>query len=320
MSTEGTVVFVAVVAVVAGRFVLPLLIPRFPLPAIIACLVLDGVDQTIFQSFGFDPPGHQGYDKAMDVYYLAIAFLTTMRNWTRSSAGQVARFLFFYRMAGVMLFELIWVVVKLPQEYWIHVARLDVTDTLAAYAWAGPVLVVALLALAAAFSCVAVPRLPRTDHGWRVAADPLPEEMDTAAERDAWTATHVRVWSWWTLEKVALIGLLSVTYARILPGLRVGDLQMFTGIAAYVVVNVAITLTVARRVGSREGTAAAFGARVLVDLGLVVLARTLLGTGALDVADTLFFVLLLLVTFHDRYAPVGVARAVRDAREPVPVT
>ena len=83
------------------------------------------------------------------------------------------------------------------------------------------------------------PRLLPADWSWRVAADPLPEEMDTAAERDAWTAAHVRVWSWSTLEKVVLIGLLSTIYARILPGLEVSDLRMFVGIAAYVVVNAA---------------------------------------------------------------------------------
>jgi len=35
--------------VVLGRLLLPLLIPWFPLPAIVACLVLDGIDQTLFQ-------------------------------------------------------------------------------------------------------------------------------------------------------------------------------------------------------------------------------------------------------------------------------
>ena len=44
-------------AVVFGRLLLPLLILRYPLPALIGCLVLDGVDQTIFQLFGYDPPG-----------------------------------------------------------------------------------------------------------------------------------------------------------------------------------------------------------------------------------------------------------------------
>ena len=72
MTATEIVVFLAVVG---ARFLVPLLIPRYPLPAIVTALVLDGVDQTIFQAFGYDPPGYQGYDKAMDVYYLAIAYL-----------------------------------------------------------------------------------------------------------------------------------------------------------------------------------------------------------------------------------------------------
>src|SRR4051812_31471032 len=103
MGTEGTIVFVVVVG---ARFLVPLLIVRFPLPAIVASLVLDGVDQTIFQWFGYDPPGYQSYDKAMDVYYLAIASLSPMANWTSRSALGVARFLYFYRLIGVTAFEL----------------------------------------------------------------------------------------------------------------------------------------------------------------------------------------------------------------------
>ena len=37
--------------VVGARFLVPLLIPRFPLPAILAALVIDAADQTIFQAF-----------------------------------------------------------------------------------------------------------------------------------------------------------------------------------------------------------------------------------------------------------------------------
>ena len=94
------------VAVIGARFLVPLLIPRFPLPAIIACLVLDAADQSIFQAFGFDPPGYQSYDKAMDVYYLAMAYLSTLRNWASVAAYRVSRFLYFYRLVGVVAFEL----------------------------------------------------------------------------------------------------------------------------------------------------------------------------------------------------------------------
>ena len=55
---------VAVVAlVVAARFLVPLAIPRRPVPALLAALVLDAVDQTIFQAVGADFDGYQGYDK-----------------------------------------------------------------------------------------------------------------------------------------------------------------------------------------------------------------------------------------------------------------
>ena len=361
MSTEAIIVFVLVVA---ARFLVPLLIPRYPLPAIIACLVIDGVDQTVFQLFGFDPPGYQNYDKAMDLFYLSIAFLTTLQNWTSRAAVQISRFLFFFRMVGVLLFELtglrilllvfpntfeyffifyetvrlrwdprrfgvrfwllaaaaIWVVIKLPQEYWIHVAQLDVTDTMANVPWFTPVLVGGILALAAVLWFLVLPRLPRTDWPWRVGPEPLPAEMDTAAERDAWMATNLRVLSWWSLEKVALIGLLSTVYARILPGLEVSDLRLFVGVSVFVLANVVVSLLVARHVGSRPGLLGGFLARVAVNIGLVLLAGQLVGSRALSVGDTLFFVLLLslLITYHDRFAPVGAVRAAHDAADPPP--
>jgi hypothetical protein len=361
MTTEATVVFVVVVGL---RFFVPLFIPRWPLPAVLACLVLDGIDQSVFQAFGFDPPGYQNYDKAMDLFYLSIAFLSSLQNWTRSAAVGISRFLFFYRMVGVMAFEItgerslllifpntfeyffiayeivrlrwdprrfgtrfwivtaaaVWIFIKLPQEYWIHVAQLDFTDTWQDVPWFPPLIIGAVLVGLALLWFVVRPRLLPADWSWRVAADPLPREMDTAAERDSWTAANVRVWSWSTLEKVVLIGLLSTIYARILPGLEVSDLRMFVGIGAYVVINAAISIAFARRAGTREGLAGDFGVRVVVNLGLVLLARLVLGANALDVSATLFFVLLLslLVTMHDRFAPVAAVRAEHDHTDPEP--
>ena len=162
-----------VVAVVLARFIVPLFIPKYPLPAILVALVLDAADQTIFSWVTNDPlPGYQSYDKALDVYYLAIAYITTMRIWRDPVAFQLSRFLYLYRLVGVTLFELthhrwlllvfpntfeyffdvyeairtkwnplrltatalvgiaafIWIFIKLPQEWWIHVAQLDFTE------------------------------------------------------------------------------------------------------------------------------------------------------------------------------------------------
>ncbi|WP_269849929.1 hypothetical protein [Methanosarcina horonobensis] len=65
-------------AVVIARFLIPLSIPRYPLPGVLACLILDAVDQTIFQLFTNLPlEGYQSYDKSLDIYYLSITYLST---------------------------------------------------------------------------------------------------------------------------------------------------------------------------------------------------------------------------------------------------
>ena len=358
-----TLVFAGVVLV---RLLLPLLIPRFPLPAIVACLVVDGVDQTIFQSFGYDPPGYQGYDKAMDVYYLAIAYLATLRNWTNTGAFEIGRFLYFYRLVGVVAFELsqtrllllvfpnafeyffivyegvrsrwnplrfavawwigaaalIWVFVKLPQEYWIHVAQLDVTDALAEHPWAWAVLGVAAVVLALVLQHVVRPRLMPADWSFRIGTDPLPAAMDSAAEQAAWRAS-TRLLSWITLEKVVLVGLLSVLFAQILPGVSSSEVQLFIGTTVLVVANAAIVLVAARRALTTESLVVAFLFRLAVNWGLVLLAEWFLGTrpGDLDVANAFFFLALLslLTTLHDHFQPVHAYRTRHpEPRPPAP--
>ena len=97
--TSDIAVFLVVLAL---RFIIPLFIPRFPLPAILLALVLDAADQTIFQQFtNLNLDGYQNYDKALDIFYLTIAFLAVYRNWTNTSAINVARFLWYYRLIGV---------------------------------------------------------------------------------------------------------------------------------------------------------------------------------------------------------------------------
>ena len=169
----GTTEWIIVIVVVGGRLILPLLIPYFPVPALLACLILDSVDQSIFQQFPAIPlDGYQSYDKALDVYYLSVAYLSTLRNWTNQGAFRMSQFLYYYRMVGVIIFEMtqnrtilfifpntfeyfflfveavrlgwdtkhmgrktvilsaaaIWIFIKLPQEWWIHIAQLDMTD------------------------------------------------------------------------------------------------------------------------------------------------------------------------------------------------
>jgi len=258
---------IVILGVILARLLVPLTIIRFPLPGIVACLVLDAVDQTVFQALAPDADltGYQSYDKALDIYYLVIAYTATLRNWTNRFAVSIARFLIFYRLVGVVLFELsgqrwmlfifpntfeyffifyeavrlfwdprrmdhrvllgatafIWVFIKLPQEWWIHIAQLDTTDvvqekvfgvapgtpwleTFAARPW---VVVAAILVAAAAVAVawwLARTKLPPRDRpltidadaepGWAVPAERL------AAQRARMAAT---IWHPELLEKAA---------------------------------------------------------------------------------------------------------------------
>lgn len=351
-ATTDTTTVVVFVLVVAARFALPLLIFKYPLPAIIGCLLLDGYDQTIFQWFGADPPGYQSYDKAMDVFYLMIAYLSTLRNWRSESAFRIGWFLFVYRMVGVVLFEAtharwvlmvfpntfeyffiayeairtrwnpvmrsrvfwlataaaIWVVVKLPQEYWLHVAQMDMSDTLRDHPWMWGVLAGLALVAAGVVAFVCRRFLGRPDHDWQFTAPAIPPVMDTADARARWIAQFDAIRSFGTLEKVVLVGLLSVIYAQVLPGYTGSNTWLFIGVAVVVVANAFFSIAMAQRRWTVQGAARSIFVRLAFNLLLVIAADWFLGSrsGDLFTVDTFFFMSLiaLLVTLHDRYRPV----------------
>ena len=348
--------------VVGARFLVPLLILRFPLPAVLACLVLDAADQSIFQRFGYNPPGYQGYDKAMDVYYLALAYLATMRNWRNGSAYEVGRFLYFFRLVGVAAFELshwrpilllfpntfeyffiayeavrsrwdptrfglrfwvwtagvIWVVVKLPQEYWIHIAQRDFTETLADVPWFGPLLVLLALAAATVFWTLVRPRLRPADWPARFVADPLPSGTGTAAARAAWAVAHRRAIRGAMVEKVVLMGLLSLIFAQVVPDARLSNVQVVLASAVLVVLNAAVSVLVVRRGRSPESLLVALAIRAAVNGVLVVLLLGLLPSGEPNRTAAFFFALLLtvIVGLHDRYRSVHDARIAEGSLDP----
>jgi hypothetical protein len=104
--SNATAADFAVAAVVAARFLVPLAIPKYPLPGVFASLMVDAADQTVFQSvLGADLSRYQPYDKALDVYLLSILMLATLRNWQSRPAVIVARVLFYVRVLGVLAFE-----------------------------------------------------------------------------------------------------------------------------------------------------------------------------------------------------------------------
>lgn len=358
MDTMTSVVFLAVVA---GRFFLPLFIFKYPLPAIIGCLVLDGYDQTIFQAFGADPPGYQSYDKAMDIWYLAVAYLSTLRNWRSDIAFKVAWFLYFYRLVGVLLFEfthlrplllifpnafeyffiayevirsrwnvlrfgwrvwvglaaIIWVVVKLPQEYWLHIAQMDMSETLDDHPWVWAVLA-ALVALALLLIGLGMKNvLGPPDHALQIAAPRIPAHIDTAAARAAWISRFDAVRSVATVEKVVLVGLVAVIYGSVLPDYSGSKKWLFLGVAAVVVLNAVYSIAIAHRRWTISGAARSIAVRLVFNLLLVDLADWFINnrSGDLHTTDTFFFMTLvaIMTTLHDRYRPVH-ATLMREVR------
>lgn len=368
-----------VVAVILARLLVPLLIIRYPLPAIIACLVIDAVDQTMFRAVipDADLSGYQSYDKALDIYYLTIAYISTLRNWTSQFAVSIARFLVYYRLVGVVLFEFtqerwflflfpntfeyffiyyeavrvrwdplrmsralllgatafIWIVIKLPQEHWIHIAQLDVTDivqevifgvpagiswvdTFAARPWVLVVfgLVVAGLALAAWW--VFNNRLPPADRPVTLRADD--EDGREARPTKLMEVRQVLATSLFDgqlLEKFVLVSLISVIFAQIL-GVSAGPMALAFGLGVVIVLNAAVSDWLVRRGRHWVSAIGQFTPMLLLNVAIYALlvgGAALFGV-SLSLDRAAFFLLLvsLLVSLFDRYRPEYVARFAID--------
>jgi hypothetical protein len=344
--------------VIAARFLLPILIPYYPLPGILVCLVLDGVDQTIFQSFeSISLDNYQGYDKALDTYYLTVAYTSTLRNWTDHFAYRLVRFLFYYRLVGVALFELIqwrpfllifpntfeylfifyeivriwwdpqrltnrqllgaaafiWIIIKLPQEYWLHVAQLDATDVLGQLWQTRPALVVIaavlLLLIAAAVWRWLKPRLPPAEHPPSLAAGRYAEGFTDEQIRQAMRKWAFRIFDRDLLEKVVLLALLALVFTQVIPGARAEALQIAIGVVIVTIVNTILSHWLARRGYGLPDTIIEFVVVAAVNLAVIFVYNAFI-PGEDNIANSLFFVVLLtlIITLFDRFQQVHLMR------------
>jgi hypothetical protein len=362
MSTDDALI---VLVVVGARFLVPLLIPRFPLPAILACLVIDAADQTIFQQLtDINLDGYQSYDKALDIYYLTIAYLSVIRNWPRDGALHVAMFLWYYRLVGVVAFELsgarwllmvfpntfeywfiaieavrtmyrpdrvsqrgliltaaaIWIFVKLPQEWWIHVAQLDFTDfmkedvfgvsvetswgdAIAENLWFVGLIALVVVALVVAWLRLRH-RVPAPD--WR-----LTLSAATVNRNIGWVpapGAHVAL-PWFgreLVEKIVLVGLVSVIFYRIFPAAEARNLSVFLIAALTVLVNAGFGAWRSRAGRDRRSIGAQWFVTLLVNYGAMWLFAGLFAgdLGAVTLRDvTLFAVIIaMIVVLYDEYS------------------
>lgn len=359
--------------VVLARVLVPLTIPRYPLPGILAALILDAVDQTIFQALtGLTFAGYQGYDKALDIYYLTIAYIATLRNWTNYVAVRISRFLFYYRLVGVVLFEIlqyrwllllfpnvfeyffifyevyrlrwdpkrlsvkalvsvtafIWIMIKLPQEYWIHVAQLDVTDMLKGVlgypqtaSWGDIISANAGLFFLAAGALVLLVflmwrslsrRLPSP--AWEVSFEP-DAHLDRPEDQRLFRTSRMLADHFLDvelIEKTVLISLLVIIFAHILPGIRSSDLELGLAITVVVLINTLLSEWLARR-GVTWPKALRQGIVMFAVNLPVFLAISFLRYGhytPASLTNIFLFVLLLtlIITLYDRYRPIYLVR------------
>ncbi len=327
------------VATVAVRFLAPLFILRFPLPAILVCLVVDAADQTVFQALTDQPlDWYQAYDKALDVFYLSIAYISTMSAWPDERAFRLSRSLFYWRLIGAALFEItgwrflllifpnafeyffvayetirtrwnperltavalvglavaITLVIKVPQETWIHILQLDVTDVLGDHP-ALLIVVAALVVAAAVGGVAAVRRAPGADWAFTIDAHrhlPPRPPLGLYAQR---------LFDAILIEKLVFLTLIGVVLAHMLPGLNTPTWHIVVAVALLVVLNAAVTEW--RR---RRRTWSSFFTELLsvlaVNVVIVGLFPDFLLRDGLPDQDPLFFVVLisLLSTMFDR--------------------
>ncbi|NLA37661.1 MAG: hypothetical protein GX868_18510 [Actinobacteria bacterium] len=333
---------VAFVVVLAARVFVPLFIPRFPLPAIVAALLIDGIDQTIFQSVTSDPlEWYQSYDKALDIYYLAIAYMSAMRNWREPVAFDIARFLYLYRLVGVALFETtqwrwllmvfpntfeyffiayelvrtrwspfrlrprqvaliaaaIWLFIKLPQEWWIHVARLDLTDALGDQ----PLLWLAVAALVGG-----------TIVGYRALSDRLPASEwpftvrvdDHLNVQPLEGRNQERFFSAVLAEKAVLCALIAIIFSQVIPDVRATNVELAIGVSVLVVSNTLVSQAIRRYGKVWETVLTQFLATLVINAALLWIDARFAGDRPYGLSwQTLVYVVLLsfIMAMFDRY-------------------
>lgn len=345
---------VLVTLIVGTRLVVPLFIPRFPLVILVA-LAIDAVDQTLFATFTEVNTGeggaYQSYDKALDIYYLTVAYLSTMRNWTSEGAFRVSQFLFYYRLVGVALFEIyeerwllfvfpntfeyffiayevvrlrwdprristkgwvliagaIWVFIKLPQEWWIHIAQLDFTDAVREHTELFIMLGLVVLLAAVVAVLTLRRRVPAPDWPFRFTADSIAPELGTPGARYR-SRLERGVLSLQLVEVAILLSLVCTIFVQVLPGREASPLEVIIAVSAIVLVNTLASLWAANQ-GSVDVPSGV--ALYLLRFGLNVVLLWSAGAIAGDrepapLGHALFFAqLITLVTWlYDWYRPL----------------
>ena len=222
----------------------------------------------------------------------------------------------------------IWIFIKLPQEWWIHVAQLDMTDFIkeevfgvpATSSWAeavatNPIVVVVAAIVVASLAVLGwwllTRRLPAADRPFTLDADSQQPAVDKVAIRRRRERLAETFLDRELIEKIVLVSFVSVIFGQMLPGNDGSPLGIAIGVGLVILVNTAVSEWFIRR-GRRWGSVLRqFGLMLALNVVIVGVAGIVLRLlSAEPFQHALVFVLLLtlIVTLYDRYRPVHLTR------------
>jgi hypothetical protein len=224
----------------------------------------------------------------------------------------------------------IWIVIKLPQEWWIHIAQLDTTDfireeifgvdvstswldTFAARPWVVVIALAAVVAAVAVLWWLARRYLPPRDRPLTIDADAEPgREVPVERLRTERARMMERVFRPGLWEKYALIVLSTIIFGQMLD-VHASPVGLSIILAVVIIGNAALSTAFERRGFGPTNAVVQFIVTGLLNLAILVavlVVLTVLSEEALVFRRLGFLLLLvtLLTVLHDRYRPEYVAR------------
>jgi hypothetical protein len=222
----------------------------------------------------------------------------------------------------VTLAATIWIVVKLPQEWWVHVAQLDVTDVVRDHL-SGAVLVVALVPLTALVIVgggAVARRLPPRE--WRPTLDADRQGIEIGWRPPRRRARPGARFDWTFVEKVALVTLVTLIFSGILPGVDGSVLPTLWLVTIVIAVNTVLSQFLARRGVSWRSTLTQFAAMLGTNVATILLYALVIGDGPertpLGTALFLIGLLTLIVVMYDRFQGIAAEQGALDETGRVP--
>jgi hypothetical protein len=200
-------------------------------------------------------------------------------------------------------------VIKLPQEYIIHIAQVDTTEWFAEHVsspWniVAPVAVLGIMIFGVVWF---VRRLPATDWGLTFSADAtlrMTQEVlteDPAVRRRPFFGLAL-------IERTGLVVMVGIIFAQVLPDIKATGLEIAVGSAILILISTILSQWLGQIGHGWEATVREFLVMITVNLGLLLVIVVLLPSyeGQINLTNVIFFTLLftIVVTLWDRYRVV----------------